>query len=299
MSNALRLFIRESLTNEAVGQVTFMRRDDLATKVTKGGSVTDEFMKGLGKVGTTGLGRIKGAASRAWQGRSKTKTARNVRAAAGMSFLSLAVAGLTSLWGASPDGSDTAASGESSAGAFEAEITEIINKSSADIIGDLRTPAIKSGLNNSATDEEKTAAITAYETNYSKHADAITAAATTGAYASFFTKMPSFNSCKVALDAAITEETRKSADVAVKKDLESFVLNYLIYHAICFTNTDSASASGLDAAALEAAGFIEDNTSNQTAYDNLTKVKDSNLAQANKINGNAACVAVIDQFSTQ
>jgi len=289
MSNALRLFIRESL------QVTFIRTDKTITGVTKGGSATDKFMKGLGKVGTTGLSRMKGAASRAWQSRSRTRTARAGRA----SVIGLALAGLGGLWGTSSDGSDTAASGESSAEAFEAEITEIINKSSADIIGDLRTPAIKSGLSNSATDEEKTAAITAYETNYANHADAITAAATTGAYANFFTKMPAFKTCRADLDAAITSETSSNTDPNIKKDLESFVFNYLIYHAICFTNTDSASANGLDAAALEAAGFIEDNSANQAAYDNLTKVKDCNLAQANKINGNTACVAVIDQFPAQ
>jgi hypothetical protein len=294
MSNALRLFIRESLTNEAVGQVTFIRSDPTLTKVTKDSSFTTAGMKALGKVGTTGLGRIKGAASRAWQGRSKTPRAKVLRAAVGTSLLGLAVAGLSSLWGGVNGGTE---GGEASAGAFEDKITQIINNSSAAIIGELRTPGIKGGLNSSATDEDKTAAITAYEANYSKHADSITAAATAGAYAIFFTKMPAFNSCKAALDTVITSEASNKTDANIKKDLESFVLNYLIYHAICFTNTDSASANGLDAAALEAAGFIEDNSSNQSAYDNLTKVKDYNLAQANKINGNPACVAVIDQFS--
>jgi hypothetical protein len=295
MSNALRLFIRESLTNEAVGQVTFIKQDPTITKVTKGGSATDKLMKGLGRVGTTGLSRIKGAASRAWQGRSMEPRARAMRAAAGMSVLGALAGWLSSLWGGGSG--DAGANGETAAGAFEDKITEIIEKSSGTIIAELRTPTIEIGLNSGETDEDKTAVITAYEANYSNHADSITAAATAGGYANFFTRMPAFNTCKAALDTAITSEASSNTDSNIKKDLESFVLNYLIYHAICFTNTDSASANGLDAAALEAAGFIEDNNSNATAYDNYNKIKDCNLAQANKINGNTACVAVIDQFS--
>ena len=297
MSNALRLFIRESLTNEAVGQPTFIKPDTTITKITKGGSATDKLMKGLGKVGTTGLGRIKGAASRAWQGRSMEPRARAMRAAAGMSVLGALVAGLANFWGTSSGSAGTEAGGEESAGAFEDKITEIISSSSGTIIAELRTPTIKIGLSSGATDEDKTAVIAAYETNYANHADAITAAATTGAYDYFFTKMPAFNRCKPGLNTAITSEANGKTDLNIKKDLESFVLNYLIYHAICFTNTDTASANGLDVAALEAAGFIEDNNSNATAYDNYNKIKDCNLAQANKINGNTACVAVIDQFS--
>jgi len=205
MSNALRLFIRESLTNEAVGQVTFIKQDPTITKVTKGGSATDKLMKGLGRVGTTGLGRIKGAASRAWQGRSKEPRARAVRAAAGMSVLGALTAGLASLWATSTGSTGAEVSGEESAGAFEDKIADIISSSSDNIIGELRTLTIKGGLNSNATDEEKTAVITAYETNYANHADAIAAAATAGGYANFFTKMPAFNTCKAALDTAINK----------------------------------------------------------------------------------------------
>lgn len=290
MSNALRLFIRESLTNEAVGQVTFIKQDPTLTKVKAGSSSTDKGMAALGRAGTTVLSKMKGAAKRA----AKSSKGQVARGAVGISLLSIVVGELASLWGGS--NGNTEANGEA-ATVFEDEITKIISDSSDAIIEKLRTPAIKSGFATEANAAAQTAAITAYETNYENHADFIIVAANSGEYANFFTKMPAFKACKSGLDAAITGEINGSNDINVKKDLESFVLNYLIYHAICFTNTDSASASGLDVQALEAAGFIEDNSDNQAANDNLAKIKDCNLKQANKINYNAACVAVIDQFA--
>ena len=288
MSNALRLFIRESLTNE-VDQRTWIRPG--GPKPSSTTSFTAPIPGALGKAASTGLGKIKGAAKRAWQ--SNPSKSRVFKSTVGLGLLASVVGGLAGLFAGSSKDSD----GEAGAAAFEDKITEIISKSSAAIIEELRTPEIKSGLDPSAAAEAQTAVITAYETNYAKHADSITAAATAGGYANFFTKIPAFKSCQAGLDNAINDQIAGSADSNAKSSLESFVLNYLIYHAICFTNTDPASANGMDAAELDRAGFVTNNNSNQVTYDNLQTIINCNKSQANKINGNTACVAVIDQFA--
>lgn len=290
MSNTLRLFIRESLTNEAVGQETWIRKDPFITSVTKDSSLTSKTMEKLGAVGKALWGKTKGHAGRA----ARTRAGRVATAAAGVSLLGLAIDFGAGWW---KKMSDTKSDPDAARDEFEAKIVEIISDNQEEIIKKLRTPSFVAGLTLNSDDAAMTKAIDEYEANYEKYASAIIAAANTKSYDGFFQNIPAYSSCKAALDTEISAQS--SNDPAATKNFKSFVFSYLIYSSIAFCfQISEDSACNRDINELTSKNFIADNSSNATLYENFKRVETINIDQSNKINNNTNCQAAITEFET-
>lgn len=289
MSNTLRLFIRESLTNEAVGQETWIRKDPFVTSVTKDSSLTSKTMEKLGAVGKALWGKTKGHAGAA----ARTRAGRVATAAAGVSLLSLAVDALTGWWSKKTGTPDPDVARDQ----FEAKIVKIITDNQEVIIQKLRTPSFVEGLVLNSDEAAMTKAIDEYEANYEKYASAIIAAANTKSYDGFFQNIPAYSSCKSALDSEISAQS--SNDPAATKNFKSFVFSYLIYSSIAFCfQISEDSACNRDINELTSKNFIADNSSNATLYENFKRVETINIDQSNKINNNTNCQAAIAEFET-
>lgn len=291
MSNTLRLFIRESLTNEAVGQEIWIRKDPFVTSVTKDSSLTSKTMEKLGAVGKALWGKTKGHAGRA----ARTRAGRVATAAAGVSVLSLAVDALTGWW--SKKSGKESEDPNDARDQFEAKIVNIISDNQETIIQKLRTPSFVEGLALNSDEAAMTKAIDEYEANYEKYASAIIAAANTKSYDGFFQNIPAYSSCKAALDNEIN--TQSGNDPAATKNFKSFVFSYLIYSSIAFCfQISEDSACNRDINELTIKNFIADNNSNATLYENFKRVETINIDQSNKINNNTNCQAAITEFET-
>lgn len=292
MSNTLRLFIRESLTNEAVGQETWIRKDPFVTSVTKDSSLTSKTMEKLGAVGKALWGKTKGHAGRA----ARTRAGRVATAAAGVSLLGLAVDALTGWW--SKKSGEESKDPDAARDEFETQIVKIISDNKEAIIQKLRTPSFIEGLVLNSDEATMTKAIDEYEANYEKYASAIIAAANTKSYDGFFQNVPAYNSCKAALDNEIRAQS--SNDPTATKNFKSFVFSYLIYSSIAFCfQISEDSACNRDINELTSKNFIADNSSNATLYENFKRVETINIDQSNKINNNTNCQAAITEFETQ
>ena len=292
MSNALRLFIRESLTNEAVGQVTWIKKDYTLTTSTKDGSATSAIVKWLGGKLGGGWGVTKAAAGRA----ARTRTGKVV----GISGLSLAVGWITNWLSDSKPGAtdeDKTKAADEKLGAFEEAIKTIISNNQEAIITAFRTPSITAGLTANADAAAMTPVIDGYIENYKKHTGDIIAAANKD-YDAFFTKIPAYNVCKNALDAEINKAA--ASDPKATTSFKSFALDFLVYSAISFSvNTDATdpiSASGKDLSDLLSANFIQDNSADPDRYGNYKRIQDASAEISNRLNSDSKCKAIITQF---
>ena len=291
MSNALRLFIRESLTNEAVGNKKWIDPDPYKRNSIKDSSATSAVYKWLtGKRGN-GWGVTKAAASKV----ARTRAVR-VGAASG---IATAGAWFIEWWSKKPatSGEPPAASAEAKLDEFEEKIKNIINANQGEIIKEFRTPTISSGLDRSSDTAAMTQIIDEYIANYTAHTTAIIAAAN-GKYDGFFTKITSYSSCKNALDAAINEAA--GGDQIAIINFRSYTFNFLVYSAISFSintdATDPVSASGSDLSDLTSADFIKDNNSDADRYQNFIKIKNASLELSTRISNDSKCNAILSQF---
>jgi len=294
MSNALRLFIRESLTSEAVGNKKWIDPDPYKRNSIKDSSATSAVYKWLtGKLGN-GWGVTKGAVGKV----ARTRIGKAAGATAGIVAVGT---WLMDWWNKNPKASgETAASAEDELNEFEEKIKEIINSNQKEIIEAFRTTAISSGLNRGSDAAAKTKVIDEYITNYTAHTATIIAAANSN-YDNFFTKIASYGSCRNALDTAIN--TASGGDQTAIINFKSYAFNFLVYSAISFSintdATDPVSASGSDLSELTSADFIKDNNSDLEGYQNFIRIKNASVAISDKINIDRKCNAILRQFEAQ
>jgi len=294
MSNALRLFIRESLTSEAVGNKKWIDPDPYKRNSIKDSSATSAVYKWLtGKLGN-GWGVTKGAVGKV----VRTRTGRAAGATAGIAAVGTWV---MNWWNKKPEASgDPAATAEGKLDEFEEKIKSIISSNQKEIIEAFRTRAISSGLDRGSDAAAKTQVINEYITNYTAHTTTIIAAANSN-YDGFFTKITSYSRCRNALDTAIDKAS--GSDQKAISNFRSYTFNFLVYSAISFSintdATDPVSASGSDLSALTSADFIKDNNSDTEGYQNFIRIKNASVELSDKISNDRKCNAILSQFEAQ
>jgi hypothetical protein len=293
MSNALRLFIRESLTSEAVGNKKWIDPDPYKRNSIKDSSATSAVYKWLtGKLGN-GWGVTKAAVGKVARTRKGKAGAAAGIAAAGVWFMDW--------WNKKPEaGNDPAETAEDKLDEFEEKIKSIISNNQKEIIEAFRTPTISSGLDTNSDAAAMTRVIDEYIANYTAHTATIIAAANSN-YDGFFTKIMSYSRCRNALNTAIDKAS--GSDQNAISNFKSYTFNFLVYSAISFSintdATDPVSASGSDLSALTSADFIKDNNSDTDRYQNFIKIKNASVAISEKINNDPKCNAILSQFEDQ